>query len=101
MHFNILKIKPRQTGLSRMDNPPPFPESVPRTYPDVGWTEVRKGGARGRGKKGELISEGRPDVKEFLMKEQPSAKTLSEERMALARKLLGTVTISRGMFTNE
>lgn len=101
MHFNILKIKPKQTGLSKMENPPPFPESVPRTYPDVGWTEVRKGGAKGRGKKGELISEGRPDVKEFLMKQQPSAETLRKERMALARKLLGTVTISRGMFTND
>jgi hypothetical protein len=101
MHFNILKIKPKQTRLSNMDNPPPFPESVPRTYPDAGWTELRKGGSRGRGNKGELISEGRPDVKKFLMEQQASTKTLREERMAMARKMLGGVTLSRGMFTND
>ena len=101
MHFNILRLKPKQTGLmSRAGYEKATPPAM-KKYADFGFREVRVGGRKGPGGKGRLVNEARPDVKDFLMKQQPSAETLRKERMAMARRLVGGVVVThdRGMFS--
>ena len=101
MHFNILRLKPKQTGLM---NRAGYKKSTPpesKKYADFGFREVRVGGRRGAGGKGKLVNEARPDVKKFLMDQQPSAETLRAERMFMARKMLGAVSISGGMLSDS
>jgi hypothetical protein len=101
MHFNIFRLKPRasQTNSGKLIPNPVKPEV--RTHAGKSWTEKRVGGKRGAGNKGTVVNTGMPDVKKFLMDQQPSAETLRAERMFMARKMLGAVSISGGMLSDS
>ena len=116
MHFNILRLKPRQTGIDKkLFNLPTLTmknvgdvQTVRRglTKPQVrtelapGWAERRIGGRRGPGGKGEVILRDMSDVRKAMLEVEPSAEMLRKERYAAMRRLMGTVSISGGMLSD-